>query len=214
MTQIRPLNHQSVNEINEIESIFKDSMHSIKPSYSQFNHLLFKRTLYPYYTLIILFSWYLPYLSIFIMMVNILIYLGLVVYIEWYIYKFNPKKHYNKYQSNNHQILVLTYHDHIIGFFSVQPYKLKHAWITYMFIHSKYQKQGYGTLINHYLNKHYYQTGIYLKFSGGTSSLQTSQIKLQNKYFNQIKQYGNNCDIQKIKRCPWQPIYEIRFTYS
>jgi len=113
-------------------------------------------------------------------------------------------------------IWVLSDHDKIIGFVSIQPYlSINRAWVKYLFVDPQYHRQGYGSKLTEALFEYGYKQMGYKSISGSTSSLQTSQIKMQENYINMAKQKGYEIDlkIDTVKKYWWLPIYEIRFNY-
>jgi GNAT superfamily N-acetyltransferase len=207
------------DDISMIENIFIRSMWSIMPSYFDICNLLLNNELPSIYiiiTMILFFSH--RYLSYLLILGSLLFYIGIAIYIKWYIYVLNPKKHINKYKSQRSNIFVLIHDKQIVGFVSMEPYiHLNHAWVTYMFVDPLYQGRGFGLMLNEFLYEYGHKNLSYMKFSGSTSSIQSRQLKLQSKY-NDILKNKLGCKsiftLNKIKKYWWLLIYEIKFTYE
>lgn len=157
-------------------------------------------------------------LRYYILILPIIIYLCAYIYIKLFNRRMLPSKHIHKYKLPKSKLLVLTHetnNDLIIGFTSIEPYIYHNScWTTYMFIDPSYQKLGYGLKLCEALYEYAIQKMSYKKIYMGTSSIQTSQLKLQRKYKTLLeKSMRGTLEFKKKEIYPFFPIYKIFIIY-
>ena len=192
-------------DLVHIERIFAKSVMSILPS--------LWALIIPQILLFCGFKWIAPMLFV----LGAIIYMAGLLYLNQYIINTSPAKHIKLYTNNPHSKILVLYlpHNHkIIGFVSyLGNIYTKSCWITHQFVDPYYQKMGYGAQLNDALFEYAYCSAGYTTVAGGTSSIQTSQLKLHKKYIKTKPEWK----LEFIHLPPpykYIPIHQINIVYT
>ena len=179
---MNPIARSYVDEdLQQIRDVFKTSMMSVCPNFLK---IFFFFNL----PLLVLFKWFGVIIFCLTQIINIVVYL----FIRNYIKKTDPILFIDELKTG--KIIVIEYDNKIVGWTSLQlsrssdltPHVKKSFWTTYFFIHPSYQHSGFGLI----LCRAMYKCTIANECNeiwGATSSWQTSQIKLHQKYNRELK---------------------------
>ena len=229
---ITELNYEDPNEVESISAIYKTSMWSVINDPSNLFKAYYKWKQAKYLSVelaIIVAMWfdhlYYGIISALLIYVSIYLvfYVGILYYTMLMINNQDPmnKSNLEIYSQPNHNFIIVgKIEDKIVGFVSLQTSYIKTrdqrvGWISYGFVHPKYQNHGIGKklgleLVNKALDKKY------VKISGGTGSLQHRQIHLQKKYATKVRKSPHSFSGLSwlLKILHGFPIYEILFDYD
>jgi GNAT superfamily N-acetyltransferase len=208
-----PIREFVMADLHQVESVFRRSMMSVRPSYWKGVVVTISLYLLSY---VWRFAGYLVWPSVF---VQFLVHGGFYLFLRHYVETASPTKNFTRYTTDRSKLLVLTRPDtdQIVGFTSFEPMQdPTSCWVTYFFIDPDFQGQGLGLELNGAFLEYIYRKSQYARICGATSSWQTSQIKLQEKQREIFEERGTpiRLDLVAERSCCWMPIYQVNIIYT